>query len=91
MGYGAVKGYCNGCGACCQIHKNGKVYTCKNLIVMKPVGEPDATKCAVYDLRYRGMPILMKAPDGRAIYERCNEPYPLDGDVLFPTCTYESE
>ena len=67
---------------------DGKEHRCEHLIVLLPIGQPNATKCAIHDFRYSGMPIRLKAEDGSSIDERCIPEYPLRGEKLLPTCSY---
>lgn len=57
-----LSGSCNRCGACCFIGE----YRCTNL-----EGELGDTTCKVYALRYKDMPISLKAPDGRVKHGYC--------------------
>ena len=84
-----LTGYCNRCGAGCVRTIRKKVYACENLIRYKPVGEENATACAVHGMRYEGMPIRLVAEDGDSVPERCVPDYPQDGEKLLPTCSYK--
>ena len=57
-----LTGECNFCGLCCV--KDG--FRCANLIITGEIGDPEATKCAVYDIRYDGMPIIMIDGNGNS-------------------------
>ena len=83
-----VTGSCNCCGACCSRTIEGKEYACEHLIRLKPIGEPNATLCAVHDSRYSGMPIKIRH-EGESIDKFCNPDFPRDGDELPPTCSYK--
>jgi len=52
-------GECSKCGLCCYDELGFK---CLNLEVTKAPGQPDATRCRVYDKRFNGMPIVMQHP-----------------------------
>jgi len=54
-----LTGTCNKCGLCCYDELGFK---CLNLEVVKAPGQPDATRCRVYDKRYDGMPIVLQHP-----------------------------
>jgi len=54
-----LTGTCNQCGLCCYSPEGFK---CLNLEVVKVPGQPEATRCRVYDKRYDGMPIVMQQP-----------------------------
>jgi len=51
-----LTGTCNQCGLCCY----WQGCKCLNLEVIKAPGQPDATRCRVYDKRYDGMPIVLQ-------------------------------
>ena len=55
-----LTGTCNKCGLCC--YELGA--KCLNLEVVKAPGQPDATRCRVYDKRYDGMPIILQHKNG---------------------------
>jgi len=57
-------GECNKCGLCCYSPEGFK---CLNLEVVKVPGQPEATRCRVYDKRYDGMPIVMQQRGTAAI------------------------
>lgn len=69
------RGECNRCGLCCTVEHEGRTLVCQHLRAEKapgwrgviggaqPLGTPMASRCAVYELRTDGMPILML--DGR--------------------------
>ena len=52
-----LRGECNRCGACCTFG----ALRCHNLRIdpTKRIGDPGATYCGVYALRYDGLPILL--------------------------------
>lgn len=58
-------GKCNQCGLCCYVWG----YKCINLIVDGYPGEPGATRCGVWNLRYDGMPIKLVNGKGRIVGE----------------------
>jgi len=58
-------GECNQCGLCCYVWG----YKCINLVVEGTPGEPGATRCGVYALRYDGMPIKLVNGTGRIVGE----------------------
>lgn len=66
-------GSCNQCGACCQATYGNAIVTCEHLEVTGEIGEPEATRCLVYDRRYDGMPIRMRGPDGLMVPTRCSK------------------
>lgn len=58
-----VEGSCNRCGRCCEIDG----WRCLNL--RGPIG--GETRCAVYTLRYNGMPVVLQK-DGEAQVGYCS-------------------
>lgn len=52
-----LAGACNGCGMCCTGEWEGKTYKCLHLEITRSVGQPNATRCRVYDKRFDGMPV----------------------------------
>lgn len=86
-----MRGYCNRCGACCSIRRNGKEYRCEHLIVLTAIGRENGSLCAVHDARYEAMPIRVVAEDGSSFPEFCIPDYPGEDDFLPPTCTYIQE
>jgi len=50
-------GECNRCGLCCYDAAGAK---CLNLEVISTPGQPNATRCRVYNKRYDGMPIVLQ-------------------------------
>jgi len=54
-----LTGTCNRCGLCCYDELG---YRCLNLEVTASPGQPQATRCRVYDKRYDGMPIVLQHP-----------------------------
>jgi len=60
-----LTGTCNQCGLCCYSPEGFK---CLNLEVVKVPGQPEATRCRVYDKRYDGMPIVMQDPTTGELY-----------------------
>ncbi len=63
-------GECNRCGICCVNQEGTDRFICENL-EMTNLGQPNGTRCTVYDKRYNGMPILMYADDGRWVRSLC--------------------
>lgn len=59
-----LSGECNRCGACCR-DEDG--YECSFL---EHDGE-QTTRCAVYETRWNGMPIVMFRPDRRHRFSTC--------------------
>lgn len=57
-------GECNGCGLCCV---GGPHSRCENLLVLGDLGKPSAGLCAVYGVRYDGMPIRMVDRDRNTV------------------------
>lgn len=55
-----LEGECNRCGLCCT--SDG--YTCINLQIDTTLGEPGATRCMAYDVRFEGMLITGQNSDG---------------------------
>lgn len=86
-----MTGYCNRCGVCCTLNRNGRVYVCEHLIRLKPLGEPNATLCSVHGIREHGMPITLKAEDGSILPERCIPDFPGEADKLPKECSYVKE
>jgi len=68
-----LTGTCNKCGLCCYDELGAK---CLNLEVVKTPGQPQATRCRVYDKRYDGMPIILQ--------------HPTDGSIRGGTCRLNS-
>lgn len=65
-----LEGTCNRCGICC-FSPDGEA-RCENLVVEGFPGDPDATRCGVWETRTHGMPIRMVRWDGTLAYEsRC--------------------
>ncbi len=58
-------GECNQCGLCCFVWG----YKCSNLILKSIPGEPGASRCGLYALRYDGMPIKLVDMTGRIVGE----------------------
>lgn len=56
-----LQGQCNRCGLCCLAEDGSR---CQFLIVSAAPGEPEATRCKVYRIRYDGMAIKMVRSDG---------------------------
>lgn len=84
-----LKGSCNQCGKCCQLERDGRVYSCANLV---QIGSK--TACAVYDFRYSGMPIRMVLAEGpnagsESFPEVCVPEFPLEGNTLPEGCGYK--
>src|SRR3990167_5311528 len=60
-----LTGDCNRCGRCCSGRWGGRALVCEHLIITKPLGEPEATSCAVYGQRFDRMPIRWVDPLSR--------------------------
>ncbi len=58
-------GECNQCGLCCFVWG----YKCINLILKSIPGEPGASRCGLYALRYDGMPIKLVDTTDRIVGE----------------------
>ena len=76
----AVKltGDCNRCGMCCFMGR----YRCVNLLVEGKPGEPKATKCGAYSIRYNAMPIVMIDPEGEIVDAFCRHDDPNEGILI---------
>ncbi len=72
-------GDCNRCGLCCLPFG----YRCINLIISKPLGEPQATKCAVYSHRWDGMPIMLLDTEGNIVgHSKCHKGCPMEIEAI---------
>ena len=60
-------GECNRCGHCCV--PDG--YRCLNLQVRGEIGQPNASKCKKYGMRYNGMPIVLQNDKGDMRFGEC--------------------
>lgn len=56
-----LEGQCNRCGLCCTADG----FTCINLQIDTTLGEPGATRCMAYDVRFDGMPIVGRNAEGQ--------------------------
>lgn len=85
-----LTGYCNRCGACCTLDRDGETYFCEHLIRLKPLGEENATLCAVHDARTSLMPIRLVSGSGKIRVSMCVPDYPTDAEKKLPvSCTYK--
>ena len=58
-------GSCNRCGRCCVAMVEGVRFICENL-EMTSLGNPEGSRCLVYNKRFDGMPIVMLNDEGDA-------------------------
>lgn len=62
-------GECNRCGLCCQ----SEGFTCVNLQIDGTPGQPGATRCMAYDVRFDGMRIWGRNAAGEVREGRCSK------------------
>ena len=60
-----LEGLCNCCGLCCVRDE----LRCEYLEVIGEIGQPEATRCRVWPVKYNRMPIRMLNKDGQAVEE----------------------
>ena len=85
---GSWKGECNRCGACCTVFEAGERHVCEHLIVVGAIERPDATLCAVHDLRFEGMPVIARSKSGREIRSTCNPSFPEGSERVPKGCSF---
>ncbi len=73
-----LKGECNRCSLCCFVG-NAR---CANLQITGKPGEPMASKCAAYEKRIDGMPILLIQPGGRITWGQCWHNSEMENEVI---------
>ena len=85
-------GICNQCGKCCTYTdpNTGDEYRCDNLEVIKPLGQPEASRCLVHKEKWVGKPITMRSVRFPiASYpSKCLASYPRNEDAIPPECSF---
>ena len=93
-------GECGRCGHCCtrgMVLPSGEILmaACQHLVADKRLGEAEATRCAVYDSRYVGMPITLEAPRGDGTSDffqsTCDADFPAVSQGVPSDCSYKWE
>jgi hypothetical protein len=57
-------------------------YICRNLQIDGKLGEPGATRCMAYDVRFDGMPILGRNAEGHTRVGACRKNSTLEDAVI---------
>lgn len=63
-------GTCNRCGLCCTADRDGQRLVCEHLRAEKPVkplGQPEASRCAVYEYRHQLRPLKIRLLNGSGV------------------------
>src|SRR4051812_7202321 len=71
-------GECNRCGLCCTFGG----YTCINLQIDTVLGQPQATRCMAYDVRFEGMDIVGRNTQGEMRWGKCRKDTPAETAII---------